>query len=155
MSGRIAARLAELGLVLPSPAAPVANYVPFVRTGNLLFTSGQIPVMDGKVQFTGKLGGGVSVEDGAKAARLCAINILAQARAALDGDLDRVVRCVKLVGFVASTPDFTQQPAVINGASNLIVEVLGDAGRHARSAVGAPSLPLDVPVEVEAVFEVR
>lgn len=155
MSGRITARLAELGIELPTPAAPAANYVPYVRAGNLLFVSGQLPMEAGKVAVTGKLGAGVSIEEGQRAARLCAINLVAQARAALDGDLDRVARCVKLGGFVASTADFTQHPAVVNGASNLMVDILGDAGRHARFAVGAPVLPFDAAVEVEAIFEVR
>lgn len=154
MSGRIATRLAELGITLPTPAAPAANYVPYVRSGGLLFVSGQLPMEAGKVAVTGKLGASASIEDGQRAARLCAINLLAQARAALDGDLDRVIRCIKLGGFVASTPDFTQHPAVVNGASNLMVEILGDAGRHARFAVGAPVLPFDAAVEVEAIFEV-
>lgn len=155
MSGRVAARLAELGITLPSPAAPVANYVPYVRTGDLLFVSGQLPMEAGKVAVVGKLGAGVTSEEGVRAARLCGINLLAQARVALDGDLDRVVRCVKLGAFVACTPDFTQHPPIVNGASNLMVEVLGDAGRHARFAVGVPVLPLDAAVEIDAVFEVR
>lgn len=154
MAHSIALRLAELGLVLPTPPAPAANYVPFVRSGNLLFVAGQLPMVSGQVQFTGKLGATVSVEDGIAAARLCAINILAQANAALEGDLTRLVACVRLGGFVACTPDFTQHPAIINGASNLIFDVMGPAGRHARAAVGAPSLPLDAAVEVEAVLEI-
>jgi enamine deaminase RidA (YjgF/YER057c/UK114 family) len=153
MTGRIDRRLAELGVALPSPAAPVANYVPFVVAGNLLFVSGQVPFEDGKIAVAGKVGDAVSLEEGKRAARICAINILAQAKVAL-GDLDRVRRCVKLGGFVASSPGFTQHPAVINGASDLMVEVLGDAGRHARFAVGAPALPLDAAVEVDAVFEI-
>jgi enamine deaminase RidA (YjgF/YER057c/UK114 family) len=153
MTGRIDRRLAELGVALPSPAAPVANYVPFVVAGNLLFVSGQVPFEDGKIAIAGKVGDAVSLEEGKRAARICAINILAQAKVAL-GDLDRVRRCVKLGGFVASSPGFTQHPAVINGASDLMVEVLGDAGRHARFAVGAPALPLDAAVEVDAVFEI-
>lgn len=155
MTGRIARRLAEIGLTLPAPAAPAANYVPYVRTGTLLFVSGQLPMENGALAVTGTLGAGLSLEDGQRAARLCAVNLLAQAAAALDGDLDRVVRCVKLGGFVACTPDFTQQPAVINGASNLMVEVLGDAGKHARFAVGTNVLPFGAAVEVDAVFEVR
>ncbi|MGQ0663713.1 MAG: RidA family protein [Pseudomonadota bacterium] len=152
MAGRIEARLQELGIALPSAAVPVANYVPFVRTGDLVFVSGQITLQDGKPEFIGKLGREFGVAAGREAARLCAINILAQLKAAL-GDLDRVKRCVKLTGFVNSTPEFADHPKVINGASDLMVEVLGEAGRHARAAVGAASLPLGVAVEVEAVFE--
>jgi enamine deaminase RidA (YjgF/YER057c/UK114 family) len=154
MSGRIAARLKDLNLVLPDGPAPAANYVPAVRSGNLLFIAGQIPVQDGKPQFIGKLGRELKVEEGQQAARLCALNVLAQARKALDGDLDRVVRCVRVVGFVNATPDFTDHPQVVNGASDLFVAVLGDAGRHARAAVGCASLPRGVAVEVEATFEV-
>jgi enamine deaminase RidA (YjgF/YER057c/UK114 family) len=153
MTGRIDRRLAELGVLLPSPAAPVANYVPFVIAGHLLFVSGQVPFEDGKIAVAGKVGDTVSLEEAKRAARICAINILAQAKVAL-GDLDRIRRCVKLGGFVASGPGFTQHPAVINGASDLMVEVLGDGGRHARFAVGAPALPLDAAVEVDAVFEI-
>jgi enamine deaminase RidA (YjgF/YER057c/UK114 family) len=147
-------RLAELGIALPAPAKPVANYVPFVRSGNLVFVSGQGPMQDGKVVVAGKLGGEVSPENGARAARLCAINVLAHLREACGGDLSRVRRIVKVLGFVNSTPDFADQPKVINGASDLFVEVFGEAGRHARSAVGAPALPLNIAVEVEAVAEV-
>lgn len=154
MAGKIDKRLGELGIDLPPANAPAGNYVPFVRTGNLLFISGQIPVIDGKPAFIGALGAEFSVEDGAAAARACTLSILAQAREALGGDLDRVVRCVKLSGFVASTPDFTDHPKVINGASDLLVEVFGEAGRHARAAVGMSALPLGVAVEVEAIFEV-
>ena len=155
MAGTIDKRLGELGIELPPANAPAGNYVPFVRTGDLLFISGQIPVVDGKPAFIATLGADLDVEDGATAARTCALSILAQAREALGGDLDRVVRCVKLSGFVASTPDFTDQPKVINGASDLLVEVFGEAGRHARAAVGMSALPLGVAVEVEAVFEVN
>ncbi len=155
MAGKIDERLGELGIELPPAHAPAGNYVPFVRTGDLLFISGQIPIVDGKPAFIGTLGDGLSVEDGAAAARTCALSILAQAKAALDGNLDRVVRCVKVSGFVASTADFTDQPKVVNGASDLLVEVLGEAGRHARAAVGMAALPLGVAVEVEAVFEVN
>ena len=152
--GKIADRLKELNIELPQAAAPVANYVGWVRTGNLIFTAGQIPLKDGKPVCTGKAGADVSIEEAEEAARLCAINAIAQAAAALDGDLDRIVRVVKLTGFVNADNDFTQHPQVVNGASNLMVEVFGEAGRHARSAVGSSSLPLDVTVEVEAVFEV-
>jgi enamine deaminase RidA (YjgF/YER057c/UK114 family) len=155
MAGRIDQRLNELGIDLPAANVPAGNYVPFVRTADLLFISGQIPLADGKPAFIGTLGADLDVEDGAAAARICALSILAQAREALGGDLDRVVRCVKLSGFVASTPDFTDHPKVINGASDLLVEVFGEAGRHARAAVGMSALPLGVAVEVEAVFEVR
>ncbi|WP_044564746.1 RidA family protein [Azospirillum sp. B4] len=154
MAGRIDARLKELAIELPTPAIPVAAYVPAVRTGNTLFLSGQVPFWNGELRCVGKLGDGFTVEQGAEAARLCALNLIAQAKAALDGDLDRVVRVVKLVGFVNSTGDFTDQPKVINGASETFVQVFGDAGRHARSAVSASALPLGVAVEVEAILEV-
>jgi enamine deaminase RidA (YjgF/YER057c/UK114 family) len=153
--GRIEQRLLELGITLPVAAAPVANYVPFVITGNLLVISGQICLgPDGKIAaaHTGKVGGAVSPEHGKAAARLCAINLLAQAKAAL-GDLDRITRCVRLGGFINAAPDFGALPAVMNGASDLMVEVLGDRGRHARSTVGMAVLPMDCAVEVEAMFE--
>jgi enamine deaminase RidA (YjgF/YER057c/UK114 family) len=154
MAGRIEARLAELGIELPKAASPVAAYVPAVRTGNQLFISGQIPLWNGELRHVGKLGAGYSIEEGREAARTCALNLIAQAKAALDGDLDRITRVVKLVGFVNSTGDFNDQPKVINGASELMQDVFGDAGKHARSAVSAASLPLGVAVEVEAIFEV-
>ena len=154
MAGRIEARLKELGIALPPAPTPAANYVPFVRTGSLVFISGQIPLRDGKPPPLGRVGDGLSVEDGASAARLCGLALLAQLKASCGGDLDRVRRCVKLGGFVASAPDFTAQPKVVNGASDLMVEVFGDAGRHARFAVGVNVLPLGVAVEVEGVFEV-
>lgn len=155
MAGRIDAKLAELNITLPTPAPPVANYVPFVRTGNLVFTAGQVTFdASGKPQFLGKLGREFGVAEGQQAARLCAINVVAQVKAACGGDLDRVVRCVKVVGFVNATPDFADHAKVINGASDLLVSVFGDKGRHARSAVGMGSLPLGVACEVEAVFEV-
>jgi len=155
MAGRIEARLAELGITLPTPAAPVANYVPFtvVNDGRLVVVSGQVPMRDGAVAFTGKLGNGVSNEAGKEAARLCLVNVLAQLKAAV-GDLDRVTRVARLGGFIACTPDFTQHAAVMNGASDLAVEVFGDAGRHARSTIGVPSLPMDAAVEVEGMFEI-
>lgn len=153
--GQIDNRLAELGVSLPVPAKPVANYVPWVRTGNLVFISGQVPLENGKVAYTGQLGDTVSLEDGAKSARLCAINVIAQLKDACGGDLDRVKRVVKLVGFVNATPSFADHPKVINGASDLMVEVFGDKGRHARSAVASPSLPLGVATEVEAIIEVE
>jgi enamine deaminase RidA (YjgF/YER057c/UK114 family) len=149
-------RLAELGVTLPSPAAPVANYVPVVRTGNLLVVSGQICFgPDGKLDpaHRGKVGGEVTPEAAAEAARLCAINVLAQVRATL-GDLDRVQRCVRLGGFINAVPTFAALPTVMNGASDLMVEVFGDKGRHARSTVGVAELPVDAAVEVEAIFEV-
>lgn len=155
MSGQIDSRLTELGITVPQAAAPVANYVGWVRTGNLVVISGQLPLKDGKVTTTGLLGRDVSVEDAAVAARQSGINIIAQLRAACGGDLDKVVRIVRLGGFVACTPDFTDHPKVINGASDLMVEVFGDAGRHARAAVGCPSLPLNAAVEVDALVEIR
>jgi enamine deaminase RidA (YjgF/YER057c/UK114 family) len=153
MPGKIDARLAELGLVLPAAAAPAGNYVPYVVSGKLVFVAGQITLQDGEPQFLGKLGREFGVEEGQAAARLCAINILSQLRAAAGGDLDRVSRIVRLGGFVNCTPDFLDQPKVINGASDLVVAVFGEAGKHARAAVGAPSLPLGVAVEIEAVAE--
>ncbi len=147
-------RLAELGVTLPAAAAPVANYVAAVRTGDLLVISGQLPLVEGRLSATGKLGGGVSVEQGAAAARACAINVLAQIAAHL-GSLQRVVRVVRLGGFIACTADFTQHATVMNGASDLFASVFGESGRHARSTIGVPSLPLDAPVEVEGLFEVR
>lgn len=155
MAGRIDARLAELGIAVPAAATPVANYVGYTITGNLVFISGQLPVEAGTFRFIGKLGAELDVEQGQAAARLCGINVLAQLKAACGGDLDRVVRCVKLTGFVNSTPDFTDQPKVVNGVSDLMVEVFGDRGRHARAAVGTGALPLGVGVEVEAVFETK
>ena len=147
-------RLADLGVNLPSPAAPAANYVPFVITGHQLFISGQVPFLaDGTLHPPAKLGGTMDVEGGRAAAKLCAIGILAQAKAATGGDWSKIGRLVKLVGFVNATADFGDQPAVINGASDFMVEALGDQGRHARSAVGVGSLPFGVPVEVEAIFE--
>jgi enamine deaminase RidA (YjgF/YER057c/UK114 family) len=150
----IEARLAELGITLPEPAAPVANYVGYVVTGNLVFISGQVTFGPDGLEYQGKVGAQFTVEDGAAAARLCAINLLAQLKAACGGDLERVRRCVKLGGFVNAVPEFTDHPKVVNGASDLMVEVLGDRGRHARFAVGAGSLPLNVAVEVDAVFEI-
>src|ERR1700752_4017231 len=154
MAGKVEQNLAAQGIVLPAPKAPVANYVPFVRSGNLLFVSGQVCFdADGKLIAKGKLGAGVSVEEGAAAARGCGINLLAQVKAAI-GDLDKVVRVVRLGGFVNSAPDFLDGPKVLNGASDLMVEVFGDKGRHARTTVGVASLPADASVEVEGVFEV-
>lgn len=153
----IESRLAALGITLPQPVAPVANYVPYRISGNLLIIAGQVCMgPDGKLaeRHKGKLGGTVSMEDGSEAARFCAINVLAQAKAAL-GDLDRIAACLRLGGFIAATPDFIALPQVMNGASNLMVEVLGEAGKHARSTVGVPVLPLDCAVEVEGMFEFR
>lgn len=153
MSGNYEAKLSDLGVTLPEATAPLANYVPFVRTGNLVHVSGQISSgPDGMI--TGKLGADMDAEAGAAAARACAISLLVQVKAACDGDLDRLVRVVKLVGFVNSTADFTDQPKVINGASDFIVAALGDAGKHARSAVSAASLPFGVAVEIEGIFEI-
>ena len=154
MAGEVDARLAELGIEVPEAAAPVANYVGYVRSGNLVFVSGQVPLVDGAFKFQGKVGAEFSVEEGQEAARICAINIIAQLKAACGGDLDRVRRIVKLGGFVNSTPEFTDQPKVINGASDLMVAVFGDAGRHSRAAVSAGALPLGVAVEVDAVAEI-
>ena len=154
MAGNIETRLKQLGLTLPAAAAPVANYVPFVKTGNLVFVAGQIPLLNGEIRHQGIVGLGVTVEEATTAARLCALNLLAQVKAACDGDLDRVKRVVKLTGFVAGGPHFIDHPTVINGASDLRVEVFGDAGRHARAAVGSSSLPRGVPVEVDAIFEI-
>jgi enamine deaminase RidA (YjgF/YER057c/UK114 family) len=154
MSGRIEARLRELGIDLPRPSAPVANYVPFTVCGNLVFVSGQICVWDGERRHVGKLGAGIAVAEGREAARLCALNLLAHLKTACGGDLDRVCRVLRLGGFVNCTPDFTEMPQVVNGASDLMVEVFGDAGRHARAAVGVSALPGGVAVEVEGTFEI-
>jgi enamine deaminase RidA (YjgF/YER057c/UK114 family) len=154
MPGRIELKLAELGITLPSPMPPVANYVPYVVTGNLVVISGQVPAADGKVMITGKVGAGVSIDRGKEAARLCFVNVLAQLKVACGGNLDRVRRVVRLGGFIASAPEFTQQAQVMNGASDLAVAVFGEAGRHARTTVGVPVLPVDAAVEVEAMFEI-
>lgn len=147
-------RLAELGVTLPDAPAPAANYLPFVTVGDMVYVSGQISQnADGFI--TGKLGGDVSVEEGTIAAKACAISLLAQVKAACNGDLDRLVRVVKLGGFVNSTPDFTDQPKVINGASDFMVEALGDTGKHARAAVSAAALPFNVAVEIEGVFQIK
>ena len=154
MTGRIEAQLKKLGITLPEPPAPAARYVPYVVSGSLVFIAGQLPLQGGKIAVAGKLGAEVSADDGAHAARICAINLLAQLKSACQGDLDRVKRCVRLNGFVASTPDFTEQPRVLNGASDLMVDVLGDAGRHSRVAVGVAALPLNAAVEVDGIFEI-
>ena len=154
MPGTVEKKLADLGIVLGAPASPVANYVGFVRSGNLLVVSGQLCFDgDGKLVATGKLGAGVSVEDGQKAARASAVAVLAQIKVAL-GDLDKVMRVVRLGGFINSTPDFLETPKVMNGASDLMVTAFGDRGRHARTTIGVASLPLDAAVEVEGMFEV-
>lgn len=151
---RIDERLRELAIELPRASTPGANYVPAVRSGDLLFLTGQLSQWNGERRFVGKLGREFDVAQGQQAARLCALNLLAHLREALDGDLDRVVRCVRIAGYVNSVPDFTGQSQVVNGASDLFVAVFGDAGRHTRMAVGVSALPYDVAVEVEGVFEV-
>jgi enamine deaminase RidA (YjgF/YER057c/UK114 family) len=153
MPGTIDKKLEELGIALPTPAAPIANYVGFVRSGRLLFVSGQLCLSDGALVAAGKLGQQVSVEQGQTAARACAVNLLAQLKAAL-GDLDKVVRVVRLGGFINSTPDFLDGPKVMNGASDLMVAVFGERGRHARTTVGVAVLPSDAAIEVEGTFEV-
>ena len=154
MAGRIEAALAELGITLPRPMAPIANYVPYVVTGNLVVVSGQVPAVDGKVAVTGKVSWGVSLDQAKDAARLCFINVLVHLKAACGGDLDRVKRVVRLGGFVAAPSEFTQHALVMNGASDLAVAIFGEAGRHARSTIGVPSLPADAAVEVEGLFEI-
>lgn len=149
----VAKRLQELGIVLPTPVQPVANYLPYRWSGSLLFIAGQIPLQDGQLPYLGKVGVGLSIEQGQAAARLCAINILAQVNAALNGNLDRVNACLKLGGFVNCAADFSEQPTVVNGASDLMVDVFGDKGRHARAAVGSNALPRNVAVEVDAIFD--
>ncbi len=150
----IDARLSELGITLPEPVAPVANYVPFVKTGNLVFISGQVSIGPGGL-IAGKLGADLDLDKGVEAAHACGVNLIAQLRAACDGDLDRVKRIIKLGGFVNCTPDFYDQPKVVNGCSDLMVAVFADKGRHARAAVGAPALPLNAAVEVDGVFEIE
>lgn len=154
MSETIEKRLSDLGVTLPVAAAPAANYVPYCRSGDLLFTAGQLPLKEGKLQASGLLGRDVDTASGKEAAKYCAINILAQAKAAL-GSLEKIRRLVKITVFVASVPDFVEQHLVANGASDFLVAVLGDRGKHARSAVGSASLPLNAAVEIEAVFEVE
>jgi len=151
--GAVEARLAELGLTLPDVVAPVAAYVPAVRSGNLVWSAGQLPFVDGELTVTGKVGAGIEPDVAKELARVCALNALAAVKSAI-GNLDDVRRVVKVVGFVASAPSFFGQPGVVNGASELLGEVFGDAGKHARSAVGVAALPLDAPVEVEVVVEV-
>ncbi len=152
--GRIDQQLARLGIELPVAPAPVANYVGWVRTGNLVFIAGQGPILAGAIKYAGRVGKDLTIEQGRAAARLCGLNILAQLKVACDGDLDRVARCVRLTGFVNSALDFFDQPKVLNGASDLMVDVFGDAGRHTRFAVGTSVLPFNIAVEVGAQFEV-
>ena len=154
MSGRVEKKLQELGITLPTPMAPLANYVPFVRTGDLVVVSGQVPAVDGKIAVTGKVGDGLSIEQGQHAARLCFINVLVHIKAACGGDLDRVQQVVRLGGFIAAPASFSGHALVMNGASDLAVAVFGEAGRHARAAVGVPSLPGDSAVEVEGLFRI-
>jgi len=148
-------RLRFLGIELPKPSTPGANYVPYVRSGDLVFLTGQLPQWNGERKYIGKVGREFSVDEGKKAARMCALNLIAHLRVALDGDLDKVVRCVRITGFVNSAPDFYAHPQVINGASDVLVDVFGDAGRHARLSVGVAALPYDQAVEVDAMFEVK
>ena len=150
---KIASRIKELGIELPNAAAPAANYVPYILSGNQVFIAGQIPIWNGELTGLGKLGSNLSIEEGAKIARICGLNLLAQLEVACDGDLDRVSRVIKLGGFVNCIDSFTEQPEVVNGASDLMVEVFGNIGRHSRFAVGVGSLPRGVAVEVDGVFE--
>lgn len=154
MTGKIDTRLAELGITLPAPFAPIANYVAFVIAGRLVVVSGQLPARDGRVAYTGKISQGMSINDGQDAARLCFINLLAQLRTACGGNLDRVRQVVRLGGFIAAPADFTAHAQVMNGASDLAVAVFGENGRHARTTIGVPSLPADALVEVEGLFEI-
>ena len=155
MPGKIEAKLAELGITLPRPMAPIANYVPYVVTDNLVVVSGHVPAIDGRIAVTGKIGAGLSIDQGKEAARLCFINVLVHLKSACGGDLDRVRQVVRLGGFIASPPEFTQQAQVMNGASDLAVAVFGDAGRHARTTIGVPALPADAAVEVEGLFRIE
>src|ERR1700676_5568755 len=155
MPGRVDIKLAELGISLPTPMPPIANYVPYVVTGNLVAVSGQVPAIDGKIAITGKVSWGVSVEQAKAAARICFINVLGDLKVACGGHLDRVRRVVRLGGFVAAPSDFNQHAVVMNGASDLAVAIFGEAARHARTTTGVPSLPADAPVEVEGLFEIE
>ena len=155
MAGRVEMKLAELGISLPTPMPPIANYVPYVITGNLVVVSGQVPAIDGKIAVTGKVTWGVSVDQAKDAARLCFINVLVHLKAACGGDLDRVKRVVRLGGFVAAPSDFKDHALVMNGASDIAVAIFGESGRHARSTIGVPSLPADAAVEVEGMFEIE
>lgn len=151
---RIEARLRQLAIELPKPSAPAGAYVPYVLTDSLLFLAGQLPLWNGEMRYLGRVGSELTIEDGYAAARLCALNLLAQAKDACDGNLDRVLRVVRLGGFVLAAPAFTDHPKVLNGASDLMQDVFGQSGRHARFAVGAPSLPLGAAVEVEGIFQI-
>ncbi len=155
MSSTIEAHLKQLGIELPKPAAPAGAYVPFVSAGTLLFVAGQLPMWNGELRYHGRIGSELTVDDGYAAARLCALNLLAQAREACEGALDRITRVIRLGGFVLASPGFTDHPKVINGASDLMQSIFGPPGRHARFAVGAPSLPLGAAVEIEGIFEVK
>ena len=155
MAGTVEARLKELGLELPDAAAPVANYVPYTISGNLVFVSGQVTFWNGELKLPGRIGEDLSVEDGSEAARLCALNLIAQVKAATGGDLDRVSQVIRLGGFVNCVPEFTDQALVINGASNLMFDVFQEKGRHARAAVGCPVLPLGAAVEIDGIFEIN
>jgi enamine deaminase RidA (YjgF/YER057c/UK114 family) len=152
---KIEEKLKSLNIVVPQPLAPVANYVGFVKSGNQVFVSGQLPIENGELKYVGKVGSKISVEEAQKAARICAINIIAQIKLACEGNLERVVRCVKLGVFVNGDADFIDHPVVANGASDLIADVFGDAGKHARAAVGSGSLPRGVSVEIDAIFEIK
>jgi len=154
MSETISGRLSELGHVMPQPSTPAANYIPWVRSGNQVFVSGQVPLKEGRAAYVGKVGAEHDAETGQKAAQLCALNILAHLSSAVEDDLSRVVRCVRLGGFVNASPDFDQHPKVLNGASDLMVEVFGEKGKHTRAAVGVASLPRGATVEVDAIFEI-
>ncbi len=154
MAGQVDARLKELGISIPAAAAPAANYVPYTVSGNLVYVSGQVPFIDGKIAYQGKVGKDFSTEEAAECARVCALNIVAQVKSACGGDLDKVVRCVKLGGFVNCIDGFGEQPKVINGASDMMVDIFGDKGRHARFAVGTNALPMNVAVEIDAIFEI-
>jgi len=154
MTGIIDQRLEELAIDLPPATPPAANYIPYVVSGTLVYISGQLPMVQGKIACRGRVGDDITVEEAADAARHCAINIVSQIKAACDGDLDRVVRCVKIGGFVNATEKFEDHPQVINGASDLMVDIFGDAGRHSRFAVGAASLPFNAAVEIDAIFEI-
>jgi enamine deaminase RidA (YjgF/YER057c/UK114 family) len=155
MTSKVETRLNEMGITIPDAPAPAANYVPYVVSGNLVFVSGQVPFVDGKLTATGTVGKDATPEDATEQARICAINLIAQVKVACDGDLDRVTRVVKLGAFVASADDFNGQPGIVNGASDLMVEAFGDAGRHARFAVGTNALPLNCLVEIDGVFEIK
>ncbi len=154
MTGTIDGRLDELGISIPEAAAPAANYVPYVVSGNMVYVSGQVPFVDGELKYQGKVGAEFDTATAVECARVCALNIIAQVKAACDGDLDRVVRCVKLGGFVNCVDGYGEQPKVINGASDLMVDIFADKGRHARFAVGTNALPMNVAVEIDAVFEI-